>query len=519
MFRSRRDILRSAGALAAAALGIDTAYAQGPVLPAAGTPFTSSTVPDLARALASQAYDAPSADDLPEALKNLNREQYEKIRAAPGATIWSDAGLGFTIEPLHRGFVYTDRVVLHLVEDGVVRPLPYARDRFDSDGTALPDPGQTDIAYSGFRVRARFSGSEPEDFAIFQGVSFFRLIATDQDFGINARALMLRPADSRGEDFSRWRAFFVEKPAAGAPLVLHALLDAQSCTAAFRFALTPGDPSVAEIEAKLFTRAAIDHLGLAGAQSRYLFGPNDTRGGDDARAAAYASGGLRVRTGGDEAIWRPVHNPRGLQISSFLDNGPKGFGLMQRERDYAAFQDDLQHWERKPSLWNEPMGASGVEGLWGEGAVTLLEIPSEAEINENIIAYWRPKVTLPANAEVSFAYRQSWCWHLPDPPPLASVTNTRSGRGSSGERRLFLVDFTGDILFSAPEGKALDLRILLTTRAGSFTRQALFFYDSRKTVRVLFELDPGAERAVELRLALKAGERQVTETWLYRWAP
>ncbi|WP_163571168.1 glucan biosynthesis protein, partial [Klebsiella pneumoniae] len=79
--------------------------------------------------------------------------------------------------------------------------------------------------------------------------------------------------------------------------------------------------------------------------------------------------------GGGEAIWRPVHNPESLQISSFLDRGPKGFGLMQRERAYADFEDDVQRWEERPSLWLEPRGD------WGEGAVTLLEIPSDSEFN------------------------------------------------------------------------------------------------------------------------------------------
>jgi glucan biosynthesis protein len=34
---------------------------------------------------------------------------------------------------------------------------------------------------------------------------------------------------------------------------------------------------------------------------------------------------------------------------------PKGFGLVQRDRDYAAFEDDVQRWERRPSLWIEPL--------------------------------------------------------------------------------------------------------------------------------------------------------------------
>ncbi|GJE55843.1 MULTISPECIES: glucan biosynthesis protein [Methylobacterium] len=527
--RSRRDLLRgvAAGALAGAVLGTDAVFAQGaPALPAAGTPFTASTVPDLARALARQPYVAPRTDDLPEALRNLSREQYAAIRTAPGAAIWGDAGLDFAVEPLHRGSVYADRVSLLLVEDGTVRPVPYARDRFTADGIALPDPGQGDPGFSGFRLRARFAGAELSDFAVFQGVSFFRLIARGQGFGLTARALMLRPADSRGEDFSRWKAFFIERPGKdGGPLVLHALLDAESCSAALRMTLKPGDASVVEVEGTLFTRTGIDHLGLGGAQSSYLFGPNGRRGLDDARAAAYASGGLQIRNGGGEAIWRPVNNPQTLQISSFLDDGPKGFGLMQRARDYAAFQDDVQHWEWRPSLWIEPMEADGPDGpgkaLWGAGAVTLLEIPSDSEVNENVIAYWRPKAAIPEKSEARFRYRQTWCWQppeaSPDQPALAGVSTSRSGRGSANGRRLFLVDFTGDILFAGQDGAVPELRTVLIANPGTITRQVLYPYPERRTVRVAFELDSGGQPASELRLALKSGERQVSETWLYRW--
>lgn len=526
--QSRRALLRgaAAGALAGALFGTDAARAEAPpAMPGPGTPFTATTVPDLARALARQRYVAPDTDDLPDALKNLTREQYSAIRTAPGAAIWGDAGLDFTLEPLHRGSVYADRVTLSLVEDGTVRPVPYARDRFTADGITLPDPGQHDPGFSGFRLRARFAEAELTDFAVFQGVSFFRLIARGQGFGLTARALMLRPADSRGEDFSRWKAFFIERPGKdGAPLVLHALLDAESCTAAMRMTLKSGDASVVEVEGTLFTRTAIDHLGLGGAQTSYLFGPNGRRGADDARAAAHGSGGLQIRNGGGEAIWRPVHNPQTLQISSFVDDGPKGFGLMQRARDYASFQDDVQHWEWRPSLWIEPMG--DVEGdpskaLWRAGAVTLLEIPSDSEVNENVIAYWRPKAVIPEKTEASFRYRQTWCWQLPEPasdqPALASITTSRSGRGSTGGRRLFLVDFTGEILFAGKDGTAPELRTALFASPGTITRQVLYSYPERRTVRVAFELDPGGQPASELRLALKSGERQVSETWLSRW--
>ncbi|KAB1067908.1 glucan biosynthesis protein [Methylobacterium planeticum] len=512
---TRRALLRLAGA-ASLAGGTGLAgwagparAAEPPALPAPGARFEPGTVVELARALAAAPYAPPRTDDLPASLKSLSREQYGAIRAAPGSAVWAGDDLGYTLEPLHRGSIFPGRVALALVEDGVVRALPYDRARFETGGIVLPEFAE-DPGYAGFRLRARFEGGAPADFAVFQGASFFRLVAKGQGYGVTARALTLRPADARGEEFPLFRAFWVERPGpGGAPLVVHALIDSESCAGALRMSLRPGEVSLADIEGTIFPRRAIDHLGLGGMQVSYLFGPHDRRGTDDARAAAHAAGGLQIRNGAGEAIWRPVHNPDTLQISSFLDQDPKGFGLMQRARAYADFEDDVQHWEWRPSLWLEPLGP------WGEGAVTLLEIPSDSEFNENILAYWRPRTALAAGAETRFAYRQFWCWEPPERPPVARVTGTRSGHGSGGTRRLFLVDFTGEGLFAEEGG----LETVLGASPGGIARQSLYPYPERGTVRVAFELDPGSERACELRLALTRGGRAVTETWLYRWTP
>ncbi len=511
--QTRRDLLRQAGA-AALAGGLATLAAipparaeDAPSPPAAGTPFQASLVADLARALAARPYAAPRTDDLPDALGSLNREQYAGIRTAPGTAIWARDDLGFTLEPLHRGSVFKGRVALALVEDGLVRPVAYDPARFETDGLALPafkdDPG-----YSGFKVRARFDGGELTDFALFQGASFFRLIAAGQGFGVTARALTLRPADARGEEFPEFRAVWIERPGPGGPLVLHALVDSPSATASLRMSLRPGAASLCDVEGTVFARAAIDHLGLGGMTTSYLFGPHDRRGADDARAGAYASGGLQIRTGAGESIWRPARNPQTLQVSSFLDDGPKGFGLMQRARDYATFQDDVQHWEWRPSLWLEPLAA------WGPGAVTLLEIPSDSEFNENVLAYWRPRATLAVGAEMPFGYRLHWCWQPPEPIPVAPVTGTRSGHGATDRTRLFLVDFTGEGL--AESG---DLQTQLSVGPGAITTSTLYRYPARKTVRVAFELDPRGEKACEMRLSLQRADKPLTETWLYRWTP
>src|SRR5215218_5053902 len=92
-------------------------------------------------------------------------------------------------------------------------------------------------------------------------------------------------------------------------------------------------------------------------------------------------------------------NPK---VSRCSTDRASGFGLLQRDRSYETFQDDDQHFERRPSLWIEPLGE------WGQGSVQLLEIPSDAEINDNILTYWRPRAPMAAGSDVSFAYRQYW---------------------------------------------------------------------------------------------------------------
>ncbi|MDP4005611.1 glucan biosynthesis protein D [Methylobacterium sp. NEAU K] len=511
---NRRAVLAGAVGSAAGFLPAALRAAEpgpGPSLPGPGEAFEAKTLADLARARAAAPYVAPKTDDVPAVLKALSRDAYEAIHPIPGRTIWAGRGLGFEIEPLLRGSIFVTPVSLFVVEKGLVQPVPYDKTDFVAAGIELPDLN-ADTAFSGFRLRARFGDqTDLSNFALFQGASFFRLVAEGQDFGINARALALRPADARGEEFPLFRALFIEVPDPGQPIIVHALVESESATAAFRLTLTPGrEASTAEIDGTVFARAELDHIGLGGMQGSYLFGPLDRHKVDDLRAAAFSVEGLAIHNGYGEPIWRPVHNPEALQVSAFLDRGPKGFGLMQRARAYDNFEDDRRHWELRPSLWLEPRDD------WNEGSVTLLEIPSDSELNENVFAYWRPKAKLAKGAEMRFVCRQHWSkgWPDPLPPDLARVSDSRCGRGSSGNRRLFAVDFDGDALTRPDE-----IDVALSASAGTITRQDRFSYPERKTLRVLFELDPGSERASELRLVLKRGQDRVSESWLFRWTP
>ena len=170
--------------------------------------------------------------------------------------------------------------------------------------------------------------------------------------------------------------------------------------------------------------------------SMFFFGPNDRIEVDDFRPEVHDSDGLGMLNGRGETLWRPLNNPRDLQISSFADVGPRGFGLIQRQRDFSDYQDLESNFEKRPSLWVEPIGD------WGEGSVQLLEIPTKEEIHDNISAFWHPKARLQAKAEHSFTYRLHWGQDRPVPPPIAKFS--RSAVGMRGDKaKLFVLDLAG----------------------------------------------------------------------------
>ena len=462
----RRSILTALGTAAGTALlGAAPARAQSFTTAAIqsslgeGQRFAPGTLIELARLLSRKGYNPPQVD-LPEPFANLNYEQYIGIRALPSAHLWSGENRSFSVEPLHRGFAFQSPVQLFTVEDGQIRRVIYDRSRFDY-GRLQPPATLPDLGFSGFRVFGDAQGGRTREVAIFQGASFFRSSARGQNIGVMARGLTLKAGDPKGEEFPQFRAFWIEQPSAQSDrLVIHALLDSESVCGAYRFTVRAGDVSIIDTEITLFPRAPVENYGIGGMTTTYLFGANDRRGVDDVRPSVFESSGLQIKNGNDEWIWRPLQNPDTLQISAFVDPSPRGFGLLQRERDYAAFLDDDQNFERRPSLWIEPIGE------WGPGLVQLIEIPTDNEINDNVLCYWRPKQPLAAGTEVSFAYRQFWCWQPPERPNLLQVTGTRVGRGKNNAQRRFVVDFSGEALKSTQA--ILEMKPALSVHLGRY---------------------------------------------------
>jgi len=487
----------------------DPAGKQAP--PPKPSPFSRETIVDVARKRAKEPYRPPPSD-LREPFASMTYDQYVGIKLKPGAAIWGGEKKGFSIEPLHRSPMFSTPVEIYLVENGVLNQerLSYDQSQFDYGSLKITEK-LPDMGFSGFRVLRAQGESGPAEIALFQGWSFFRATAPEQVYGIRARGLSVRTADPRGEEIPNFIAFYIERPALGDnALVVHALLESPSVTGAYSFTLRPSEATIIDTELTLFPRVDLDHIGIASLAGASLFTPLDRRRVDDIRPAAADMAGLQILTGKGEWLWRPLSNRADLQLSSFVDNSLKGFGFLQRNRDISGFEDLDHHWERRPSLWIEP------HSDWGEGSVQLVEIPSEsAEINQNVVAYWRPKQPLPVGKEATYAYRQFWCWEPPARPPLAYVIESRGGRGATPKIRRFLVVFAGEAF--ADPGRLAAAEADLSAGPGTLLNKRVYKETQNKTCRVAFDLDPGGESYSELRLVLKAGDEIISETWLYRW--
>ncbi len=475
--------------------------------------FTRSTVAEIARALAKKPYEAPDSS-MPKVLNDLSYDQYRDIRFKPEASVWADKGLPYQMQLFHRGFYFKDPVEIAIVENGTATHLAYDPAMF-SYGPLVPQPIPTeDIGFSGFRLHAPINRPEYfDEVVVFQGASYFRSLGKGQIYGLSARGLALKTADPEGEEFPIFRAFWVETPVAGTDTcVIYALLDSPSVSGAYRFSVRPGYPTLIDVEAQLFPRVDLTKVGLAPGTSMFFFSANGRADVDDFRPEVHDSDGLLMVTGHGGRLWRPLANPKELQISAFQDRSPRGFGLVQRDRAFANYQDLEAGYERRPSLWIEPVGD------WGAGAVTLVEIPTSSEVHDNIVAYWAPQDKIPANSEFSFAYRMGWGGDPSLAAGSAYVSATRSGRannGGSSAARLFVIDY----LFFDGVDKARLGTAKPTVQSSKGTIGNVVVIENGETggLRLSFELDPQSESLIEINAVLAFDNGPTAETWVYRW--
>lgn len=508
----RRTWLKlAAGTAAAAAFPVKGVSSGAPVPPP--QPFSEDWLDALARDLSAKPFK-PFEKRVDDALAAIPYEQYSRaIVYKEDQAIWRKDGVPFWVEPYHTaGSYYANPVELFSVEGVEAIKIPYSAQAFEFNAPAKQPQTAAQSDYAGFHALAQIDKlGVYKDFLRYVGATNFRAIGSGQVFGVSARAFAINTAQPGGEDFPLFRSLWIEKPKpTDQSLIVHGLLDSVNAVGRLKFVVTPGYSTVIDTEAVIYPRRRIPYAGVAPIASRFFFGAGVPPKRRDYRPQVHDSEALYIVNAAGEQIWRPLLNPERLQFSVFLDKTPKGFGLIQRERYFASYQDADQQYEKRPSLWIEPAGE------WGEGSIDLIELPASEEINENIVCFWRPKDGLGPGIGHRFRYRMHWCWTPPFENRKAVVAQTRLGESKAGEAA-FVVDFYNTE--ACPDCNGGPITAAVSASAGDVRNVRLApLPEKGATQRLRFEYAPSGSDPVDIRAQLMAEGKPVSDTWIFRWA-
>ena len=414
--------------------------------------FSLDDVSAKAKELAGQKYEAPRSN-LPNEFREMKFADYQKIRFRNEKAEWADQNTPFKLSFYHQGMHFDTPVKINEVTADSVHEIKYDPTRFDF-GDVKFDPKATEqLGYAGFRVLFPINKADKQDeIMTMLGASYFRVVGKDQVYGLSARGMAIDTALPSGEEFPRFTEFWIERPKPGDKhLVIFALLDSPRATGAYRLILRPGTDTVVDVKSQMFLRDKVSKLGVAPLTSMFLFGANQPSKVLNYRRELHDSSGLSIHVGNGEWIWRPLNNPKHLSVSNFSVENPRGFGLLQRGRNFSHYEDLDDNYDKRPSAWIEP------EGDWGKGSVDLVEIPTADETNDNIVAFWSPAELPEVGKPLDVAYRLHWtlddaAFHSPD---SAWVKQTLRSTGDVKQSNLirqpdgsvaYLVDFEGPSL-------------------------------------------------------------------------
>ena len=507
-------------------LGFGDCFAQGEAL-AAKSAFSFQNAVQEAQKLSEKPYKSPKGE-VPDPLLAINYDQWRDIRFKPEKSFWRKEGLPFTLQFFHPGLYYDRTVGFYTITPkGDAKPIPFSKDLFTYRREEVEPLVPSNFGFAGFRIHHPINKPDYHDeVAVFVGASYFRAVGQHMNYGLSARGLAIDTVLPSGEEFPYFRRFWIHEPQPDAKdITLYALLDSPSVAGAYHFVIRPGKETVIDVELTLFLRKPVAKLGIAPMTSMFHHGENSyAKVMDDFRPEIHDSDGLMIATASGEWIWRPLVNPKTLLVNSFQVNNPAGFGLSQRDLDFDHYQDLESNYENRPSLWISPLGN------WGEGRVELIQIPTDKEIYDNIVAFFVPS-KLPEKGEpLSFAYRMVWHYATESPrPPAGSVVATRASRTKVDGARKFIVDFAGAQLDTLAADKPVEGVVTVGSGAKFMEQQV---YKNRFTGgwRLVFQIladealsadkdRPKTKDPVELRAFLKLGDNVLTETWSYAYEP
>jgi glucans biosynthesis protein len=488
-------------------------------------------VAKLALDRAKHPFHSPRAD-LPKVLQqdSLDYDKYREIRFRRDRALWTTDKLPFRIEFFHPGYLYQEPVHVNEFTLTHVQPIRFVQDFFDYGKLDIANKIPSKTGYAGFRVLYPLNKTNQlDELGAFLGASYFRLLGKDQRYGESARGLALDCGESgRPEEFPIFTDWWLGKPHNDDNEIrLYAILDSVSCTGAYEFLIRPGDTTVCDIQAILYLRDTnkvhavdpkrmpISTLGLAPLTSMFWFGKNTERKPDDYRSEVHDSDGLLMHMDGGEILWRPLDNPPTMRHQIFSAPNIRGYGLMQRERSFAAYQDSFNPYHLVPSVWVEP------HGNWGDGDLHLVELSSAFEGLDNIVAFWDPKIKPAPLQPYRFGYTLYWTSETDLKISENKAVSTRVGLDlTRKDCRRIVIDFDGPKLDTVSENSPPQAIANCSPNA-DITDNLVLRNPYLGTWRVVLQLQPkpGNMDPVDLRCTLQTGTNILSETWTYQWSP
>ena len=506
------------GALQQSAWAVEVSDANQPQK---SSPVLQSVI-DAARASAREDYEQ---DDhgLDSKLKEIDYTTYRSIRFDSEASLWRGEN-DYELQFFHPGFLYEYPVTIHTIgADNTPTRLPFDSAMFKYDGSAQALAGLTDekSGFAGFRVHYPIKNNEYKDeFAVFLGASYFRLVGKNQVYGISARGLAIDTALAKGEEFPHFTEFWVIEPSDGQPITIYARLESPSVAGAYKFVIEPGIDTRVKVESWLFAREDVAKLGVAPFTSMFLYGENTQGRIDDYRPEVHDSDGVLMVTHAGEEIWRPLTNPARLQVTSLSDTAPKGFGMLQRDAEWGNYLDAEANYHLRPGLWVTP------EAGFDKGRLEVVEIPTKSEIHDNIVAFWTPETPFNAGESLYFSYQLSTVEQNPFVSELASVVRTRQGKAvlpgdefkndKLSTTRQFSVDFT------APQDTSFDdqaMKLVVQGANGTISDQRLYAVADGQEWRATFLVKPKEKQTVDMRAYIEKDGKRISEVWNYVYQP
>ena len=506
----RRDVLTGLGAFGLAS----TLASAAPARVSGAAADIASEVRRRAIELARTAF-VPPAERLPPVMAAMGYDEYRDLKFRLDQSVWHRMGLGFELQFFPSAYIYHAPVDIYLVDHGGVAQVSAGREMFDFGLQEHRVPPGAPLSFSGFRIHAPLNAPGVYDeVLVFQGSSYFRGLGRGHSYGLSARGLAIDTGSSRPEEFPLFRAFWIERPRDAQSITVHALLDSVSVTGAYTFRIRPGAETTLDVTAQLFPRTDVAEVGVAPLTSMFLKDTHDNDVPADFRPAVHDSDGLAVWNSRGEHVWRPLINPPQVQNTTILEDKLLGFGLMQRARRFADYEDLQADYHTRPSAWVEPVHK------WGAGAIRLVELPTAAEYYDNIVAYWRPQAGLKAGMPFAYAYRLTWA---AGPPAWNGyrVLKTRVGRTGRPDSVRFLVDFAlasrGSDVTKDPASKAANPVATVRANHGIAGKAHVQRNPYTGGVRVSFEFNPKAADRSDFKLDLQSADGLPSESWWFRW--